>query len=418
MKKLFLSSIPEVMKIKDFRVILLTRLCAMAAIISQDVIIGWQVYSLTHDVFMLGLTGLTEAVPALLCALFAGHIVDTSRPYFVFLIAIGVLAINSTFLMLIGGGHILVPGGILPWLFVGIFFSGLARAFTIPASFSLIPQIVSRERISSASAFLTSAFQLATVIAPAFAGLIYGGYGAQTAWYLPVMFIVMSFILLLVGMSHGSRHWRSPHRSESAVISIKKGFHFILTNKTLLSVMTLDMFAVLFGGAVAMLPAYADQVLGVGSEGLGALRAAPALGAIAIALILAVRPFEAIKGSLLLWVIVGFGVCMIAFGLSTNFHLSLFLLALSGGFDSISMVIRQTLMQWLTPDNMRGRISSVNSIFIISSNQIGSFESGTAARLMGLVPSVVFGGVCTLVVVAATALISPKLRKIVIKSTL
>jgi MFS family permease len=359
---------------------------------------------------------LTEAVPAILCALFAGHIVDINRPYVIFLISIGLLSVNATLLMLIGGGHILAPGGILPWLFVGIFFSGLARAFTMPSSFSLLPQIVTREQISSASAYLTSAFQIATVIAPAFAGIIYGGYGASTAWYIPVVFIVISFILLLVGISHGPRNWSNPHPRESAVKSIKSGFQFIISNNTLLSVMALDMFAVLFGGAVAMLPAYADQVLGVGSEGLGALRAAPAMGAILVAMILAVRPFEKIKATWLLWVVVGFGLSMIGFGLSRNFVLSLFFLALGGSFDSVSMVIRQTLMQWLTPDNMRGRVSSVNSMFIISSNEIGSFESGTAAKILGLVPSVVFGGICTLLVVAATALASPKLRQIVIRS--
>ena len=412
--KIYFSSLPDVLKIRDFRVILLTRLFVMTAWISQDVIIGWQVYSLTHDAFMLGLTGLAEAIPALICALVAGHIVDISRPYRVFLVALGVLALNAFFLMLVGGGHIAMPGGILPWLFVGIFVSGLARAFTMPASFSLLPQIVPRKLMSSASAFLTSGFQMATVIAPAIAGIVYGGYGAQIAWYLPVVFIFISFILQLLGISAHPRKWKSEQKREPAIVSIKSGWKFILVNKTLLSVMALDMFAVLFGGAVAMLPAFADQVLHVGSEGLGALRAAPAVGAIAVALLLAVRPMKKIKASWLLWAVVGFGLCMIGFGLSSNFLLSLFLLALSGGFDSVSMVIRQTLMQWLTPDDMRGRVSSVNSMFIISSNEIGSFESGTAAKFLGLVPSVVFGGICTLAVVAATALLSPKMRSITI----
>ena len=198
--------------------------------------------------------------------------------------------------------------------------------------------------------------------------------------------------------------------------SIAEGWKFIWQSRTLLSVMTLDMFAVLFGGAVAMLPAYADQVLHVGSEGLGLLRAAPAFGAGITALLLAVRPMKEIRASTLLWVVGGFGVCMIGFGISTVFWISMAMLALSGVFDSVSMVIRSTLMQLLIPDHMRGRVSSVNSMFFISSNEIGAFQSGLAAKLLGLVPSVIFGGACALVVVAITALASPKLRKTVVKA--
>jgi sugar phosphate permease len=181
--------------------------------------------------------------------------------------------------------------------------------------------------------------------------------------------------------------------------------------------MALDMFAVLFGGAVAMLPAYADQVLHVGSQGLGALRAAPALGSIVTALALAMWPLKRIRAALLLWAITGFGICMIGFGLSNIFWLSMLFLALSGMFDSISVVMRATIMQLLTPDSMRGRVSSVNSMFIISSNEIGAFRSGTTASIFGLVPSVVMGGVITLMVVSATALWVPKLRRTVVDAT-
>jgi MFS family permease len=406
----------DVLRMRDFRITFITRLCVMIAWIAQDVIIGWQVYSLTHDTFILGLTGLAEALPALACALVAGHIVDISRPYRVFIACIATLGMNSLILMLIGGGFVDAPGGIIPWLFGGIFISGLARAFTMPASFALLPRMVPREHMPSASAFLTTSFQCATVIAPALAGIVYGGYGARVAWFIPVFFLALAFTISTIGISQPPRQWKSQQKREPAVASIKAGWRFILTNNILLSVMALDMFAVLFGGAVAMLPAVADQVLHVGSQGLGALRAAPALGAITVALILAVRPLETIRASLLLWVIAGFGVSMIAFGLSTVFWLSMLFLVASGAFDSVSMVIRSTLMQWLTPDDMRGRVSSVNSMFIISSNEIGSFESGTTARLFGLVPSIVIGGIGTLVVVAATALLSPRLRRLTITS--
>ncbi len=405
----------DVLRLHDFRVTLCTRLLVMTAWIAQDVIIGWQVYSLTHDVFMLGLTGLVEAVPALVCALFAGHIVDISRPYRVLLACISVLAVNACMLLLVGGGFVVAPGVVLPWLFTGIFISGLARAFVMPASFSLLPQIVPRAMMPSASAFLTSSFQMATIVAPALAGIVYGGYGARTAWFLPFFFVNAALLLQAVGISAEPRRWRSLEKREPAIVSIRAGWRFILTNKILLGVMALDMFAVLFGGAVAMLPAYADQVLHVGSQGLGILRAAPAIGAIIMALVLAVQPLKTIRASWLLWAVVGFGISMIAFGVSQVFWISFICLLASGAFDSVSMVIRSTLMQWLTPDAMRGRVSAVNSMFIISSNEIGAFESGMAANLLGLVPSVVFGGIGTLAVVAATALISPRMRKLVVR---
>ncbi len=406
-----------VLRLRDFRFLLCTRVFGIMALQAQAVIVGWQVYSITKDPFMLGLTGLTEAIPAIICALFAGHIVDISRPHRVYLTCISVLALNTTLFYLLAGGIIDAPGGtILPWIYGGIFVSGVARSFIIPASFSLLPQIVPRAELPAASAWLSSGFQLAAITGPAIAGIIYGGYGPHGAWILPMLLMITAAIMIF-SISHGPRHYRSnTGPREPAAKSIKAGWVFILNNPVLLSVMALDMFAVLFGGAVAMLPAYADQVLHVGSEGLGALRAAPALGAIITALTLALRPLKIVRATTMLWVVAGFGVCMIGFGLSHTFWLSMILLAMSGAFDSVSMVIRSTLMQLLVPDNMRGRVSSVNSMFVISSNEIGAFESGLAARFLGLVPSVVFGGVATLIVVATTTLLSPKLRRTVVRA--
>lgn len=416
MKKRKIVLTPEVLRLRDFRVIALARFFVASAFISQDVVIGWQIYSITKNTFMLGLTGLAEAVPALICALFAGHIVDISRPYRIGLACIFVMACNSTLLMLVGGSHVALPGGIVPWLFAGIVVSGLARAFIMPSSFALLPRIVPRALMPSASAFLAGSFQCASVAAPALAGIIYGGYGVVAAWFIPMSLMLTALSLQLFGLSAAPRQWRSGERREPAMVSIVSGWKFILTNRTLLTVMAIDMFAVLFGGAVAMLPAYADQILHVGSEGLGALRAAPALGAITVALILSVRPLKVVKASTLLLAVSGFGLCMIGFGASHVFWLSIVMLALSGAFDSVSMVIRGTLMQWLTPDDMRGRVSSVNAMFIISSNQIGAFESGTAAKLIGLVPSVVLGGVATLVVAGTAAFASPKFRRLQVRA--
>ena len=404
----------SVLRLRDFRLLLLTRVFAMMALQAQDVIVGWQIYSLTRDPFMLGLAGLVEAVPAIACALFAGHIVDVSRPHRVFLLCIGALSLTALALLLLAGGIVPMPAHtIIPILFACIFLSGLMRSFIMPSSFALLSKIIQRPDLPAASAWMSSGYQIAAISGPAVAGIVYGGYGVMVAWLLPVSLMVMAFVTL-ASMSHPPRHHRSGEKREPALKSIRAGWRFMLGNSVLLSVMTLDMFAVLFGGAVAMLPAYADQVLHVGSQGLGALRAATAIGAIVVALMLALRPLKVIRATILLWVIVGFGMSIIGFGLSTSFWVSFLFLAISGGFDSVSMVVRGTLMQILTPDNMRGRVSAVNSMFIISSNEIGAFESGVMAKLLGLVPSVVVGGVGTLLVAALTALLSPKLRRTVV----
>ncbi len=403
-----------VLSLPDFRRLLITRMFGVMALQTQAVIVGWQIYSLTHDTFILGLTGLAEAIPAITCALFAGHVVDISRPHRVYQVCMSVLVVNTFALLMIAGGYITAPlGSVLPWIFGGIFLSGVARSFIMPASFSLLPQIVPRAKISAASAALSSGFQIAAISGPALAGIIYGAYGPHIAWLLPFSLISIAFIMLC-SISHTHRHYKSAEKREPAVKSIKSGWRFIFQSKVLLSVMALDMFAVLFGGAVAMLPAFADQVLHVGSEGLGALRAAPALGAVISALCLAAYPPKRIRGTWLLAVVTGFGLCMVGFGLSHVFWLSMLCLAMSGVFDSVSMVFRGTLMQLLTPENMRGRVSAVNSMFIISSNEIGAFESGLAAKFLGLVPSIIMGGIGTLIVVASISGLSPRLRKTVV----
>ena len=403
-----------VLRNRDFRFLLATRLFGIFALQAQAVIVGWQVYTLTRDPFMLGLVGLTEAIPAILCAFFSGHIVDISRPHRVFLVCMGVLALNTFALLLVAGGFVaLAQDHILMALFIGVFISGIARSFVAPASFSLLAQIVPRHDIPAASSWLTSGFQLAAITGPALAGIIYGGYGSQVAWFLPVIFMTLA-VCMLAAIAAQHRQYRSAAKREPAITSIIAGWKFILSTRELLAVMALDMFAVLFGGAVAILPAFADTVLHTGSEGLGLLRASPAAGSIITALYFALKPMQKIHAVHLLWVVTGFGCCMIGFGLSTSFGMAAFFLALSGAFDSVSMVIRGTLMQLLVPDAMRGRVSAVNGMLIISSNEIGAFESGAAAKLLGLVPSIIMGGCCTLLVAGSTALLSPKLRRLVV----
>lgn len=382
----------------------------MMALQAQSVIVGWQIYSLTGNPLLLGLIGLVEAVPAITCALFAGHIVDISRPYIIYRMCIASLMCVTAGLTIVCGGHITVSKNILLYsIFGGIFLSGMARSFLMPASFTLLPQIVDRKDITAATSWLTTGFQIASVSGPALAGLVYGGYGSDGAWLMPLFLLFLaSFILAFMKPPKFAHKEKS---NNSTLKSMKLGWKFVLSNPNLLAVMVLDMFAVLFGGAVAMLPAFADQILHVGSEGLGALRASPALGAIITSVIFSLKPLKKISMAHLLVVVAGFGVCMIGFGFSQNFWLSMIFLALSGAFDSISMIIRFTIMQILTPDHMRGRVSAVNSMFVISSNEIGAFESGVAAYFLGLVPSVIFGGFATLIVVATTIIAMPKFRK-------
>ena len=403
----------SLLKSRNFRLLLLTRMFSLSALQAQAVIIGWQIYVLTKDPLMLGLTGLVEAVPAIACAFFAGYVVDHSRPQRVYLYCLAALALNTVLLFIVGGGLVKLDKNTFLMLSYGaIFISGLARSFIMPSSFSLLAQIVARKDISSASAWMSTGFQAAMIVSPAIAGFVYGGYGALVAWCIPLFLMVAAFFMMF--FMEVQPYARATQVREPFMKSIREGWAFIIKTPVLLGAMSLDMLAVLFGGAIALLPAFATEILNVGSEGLGALRGAPALGAVIMALVLAVRPMQTIVVSRLLWVVAGFGVSMIGFGLSTSFWLSIFFLLLSGAFDSVSMVIRQTLMQLMTPDHMRGRVSSVNSMFIISSNELGAFESGALAKLTSIVSSVVIGGVGTLVVAAGAALISPEMRKTVI----
>lgn len=407
----------DVLRLRDFRLLLLARIFTPMAMQAQAVIVGWQIYSLTRDPLMLGLAGLAEALPALICAIIAGYVVDKSRPHLVYVSCIAVLALNAFGLLLVAGGYVSAPfGSVVGYIYFGVIVSGIARAFAMPASFSLMPQIVPRRLLSAGSAWLTSGFQVGTITAPALAGLIYGGYGPGIAWMIPAGFLLIS-VLVLALLETSIRLYRNERTTERALTSIKAGWSYIWTNRIVFSVMALDMFAVLLGGAVALLPAYAAEVLHVGSEGLGLLRAAPALGSVVVGLCLAVWPLQMLRGTTLLVTVAGFGLCMIGFGLSTSFAFSMLFLAMSGGFDNVSMVMRQTILQIMTPPDMRGRVSGINSMFIISSNELGAFESGLAAKLLGLIPSVVLGGFGTLLVVAVTAFASPQLRRMVIDTS-
>ncbi|NDD92794.1 MFS transporter [bacterium] len=274
--------------------------------------------------------------------------------------------------------------------------------------YSLMPQLVPREALAVSSAWLTSAFQVAAISGPAVGGLLFAWGGGKLAFGVEVILLASSQVLLLFLKFQPKVN--QPLPGESFKEGLLSGLKFVFSHQLLLSALALDMFAVLFGGATALLPVFASEILQVGPLGLGWLRAAPAVGALIMSVALIRRPVGQHGGRILLACVAGFGLCIIGFGLSTSFWLSMAFLALSGALDSVSMVVRGAIVSLCSPDHMRGRVASVNSIFIGSSNELGAFESGVAARVLGTVPSVVFGGAMTLLVVAVTAKLAPRLR--------
>ncbi|HEX7411905.1 MAG TPA: MFS transporter [Bacteroidales bacterium] len=399
-----------VLRIKDFRMFILARFLLTFGIQMQSVIVGWQVYKITHDPFSLGLIGLAEAIPFLGVALFAGHVADSMNRRHIILVTVIAYLLGAIALLLLSL-HLyqsIGSSGVFA-IYAVIFATGFARGFLHPAQSAFMAQIVPRELYANSSTWNSTIWHLAAVSGPAFGGLIYGFAGVEAAYATVIGFVILSFIFFLQ-----MRNRTLPLREikEGLLESLSTGIRFVFGNQILLGAMALDMFAVLFGGAVAMLPVFASEVLNAGPQGLGFLRAAPAAGAVVMALALAYRPPLRHAGVNLLIAVTGFGCSIILFAISRNFYFSLAMLALSGMFDNVSVIIRSTIIQLYTPDNMRGRVASVNSIFIGSSNEIGSFESGLAAKLLGLVPSVIFGGTMTLIIAATTGRFSPKLRKL------
>jgi MFS family permease len=375
----------------------------------QAVVVAWQIYELTHDPLSLGLIGLAEALPFIGCALFAGHLADRLNRLRISLAALLVLLLCSLCLL----SFSLRPGLITEqrvWpIYLVIFCSGIARSFLQPARSALGAELVPRSLYPNAVTWRSSTWQFADVVGPAIGGLVYGFGSAQAAYGVDAGLMAVG-VLSLASMRHARA--RSAPLAESMLQSLGTGLRFVLSQKVVLGALTLDLFSVLFGGAVALLPVFAAEILHAGPEGLGILRAAPAVGAVLMSLVLAHRPPLRRAGRTLLVSVALFGLCMIGFGLSRNFLVSTVLLALSGMADTVSVVVRSTLLQVMTPDHLLGRVASVNAIFIGSSNELGAFESGTAARLIGTVPSVVFGGIATLLVVGIIALKVPPLRRL------
>ncbi len=357
----------------------------------QAVLMGWQMYDLTHKPLDLGLIGLAAAIPAIAMSLIAGWVVDHLNPLRIYK---GVLFTSFCSIAIAWAAK--TPST----LYLAAILTGLVRSFASPAFNSFIPRIVSREEIRKSSAWTSTTYQLSNVLGPGLAGVLLGVRGYSIPYELAFITLIISIIILYrVEYNHPPTLPKGATPHSSRLEEMLLGVRYVAKHPLLLSAMSLDMFAVLFGGVTALLPIYAAEILKVGPSGLGWLRAAPAFGSILMGYYLIRNPIGKRAGHRLLLSVLGFGFCILAFAVSRNYWLSLAVLAVSGALDSVSMVVRGAIVQLCSPEHMRGRIAAVNSVFIGSSNEIGEFESGLSASLMGTVPSVIFGGCMTLITV-------------------
>lgn len=414
MERLFAGEAFAVLHVRNFRFFLLYRIFITMASLMQSVIVGWLVYDITHSVLWLGMIGLVEVIPQVSISLFAGHYIDLwNRRKIVFYTTL-ILVLGAIILLIYSTDIAFFSQkfGAYP-IFIAIFLTGLSRGIISPAQVALLGQLVPRNLYANAATWNSATWQAAAVMGPAIGGMVYGFVGVMPAFTLVLCLYALS--LLMISLIRSGKH-ELVATAEGIFTRIRSGISFVFSTPELLGAFALDMFAVLFGGAVAMLPVFASDILHIGPQGLGLLRACPAIGATVMAFLLMFKPPVGKTGKILFVSVVGFGLCMIGFALSKSFLFSGILLILSGAFDNVSVVIRGTILQLFTPDNMRGRVASVNSIFIGSSNELGAFESGITAKFMGLVPSVIFGGCMTLLVVLITGKVNKPLRRLSLKN--
>jgi MFS family permease len=398
------------LRVRDYRFFLAMRLCATLGVQIMSVALGYFVYDLTGSALALGFIGLAEALPAIAVSLYAGHLADKyNRRNILAACTLNLTLCSLVLVWLASHRGTLDQTTLLTGIYGASVMSGIGRGFFSPTNFAFLPQLVDRSTLSNAISWASSTWEVASITGLGLGGILYGFAGVTNTFCTMTGLCLIAFLCV---MQVAPRPLPPVDASETAVQRIRAGLRFAFSNKLIISAIALDLFAVLFGGAVALLPIYAKDILKVGPEGLGILRAATSLGAITMAFVLAHRSLGANAGRQLLWCVAGFGFCIIGFGLSKSFILSFIFLFLSGIFDEVSVYIRSSLVQYMTPNHMKGRVSSVNSIFITSSNEIGAFESGVAARLLGTVPAVVFGGCMTLLVVGLTWYLAPQLRNL------
>ena len=400
------------LKHKEFRYYIITRFLFIMVLTMQATLISWKVFDITKDPFSIGLIGLVEFIPAVLMAFYSGYIIDRSDRKKLFHLSISanlVLTGLFTYITSDYASSSLDQTSILFCIYAIAFCTGIARAFSGPSSFALVSSLVPKHEIPNAITWHSGSWQIAAVCGPAIGGLLCVSIG------ITVTFTMMNILLLIAVIIF---FFISPKPAppitsrESMFKSIKEGFRFVLSTKEILGVLSLDLFAVFFGGATAMLPYFSDVILKTGAQGLGWLRAAPGVGAIVVMLLINFIPLQKQQGKIMIACIAGFGLSIIVFGLSDIFWISAIALFMSGLLDGISILVRSTVLQLKTPEDMKGRVSSLNSIFIMSSNELGAFESGMLSRLVGVIPSVILGGSMTVAIATFTWFKMPSVKKI------
>jgi MFS family permease len=393
------------LRFRDFRLLITGRFIAQVGEMTVSIGVGWELYERTGDPFALGLVGLVQVIPVMLLALPGGYVADRYNRRMVTLVSQLVLMVCSLALAALS-----LTQGPLPLLYLVLALIGGARAFNNPAESALTPLVVPQEHFFNATTWNTTVWQLSSILGPAIGGLLIGITGSAAVVY--VVNAAAGGVLVVALLLLHSRQSGYAMPGETPMQALRGGLRFVRRTRVILAAITLDMFAVLFGGATFLLPVFASDILHTDATGLGLLRAGQSIGALLMVTYLARRaPFEH-AGRTLLLAVAGFGVVTIIFGLSTSFWLSMLMLIMMGALDNISVVIRHTLILTYTPDEMRGRVAAVNTVFIGASNELGGFESGVAAALLGPVGAVVFGGFATLVVVSTIGWFSPTLRRL------
>lgn len=393
----------------EFRYYLFSNFFVTVGLLIQEVIIGYELYRLTHDPLAIGMIGLAEAVPFILLSLFGGHYSDKLKKKNILIWSLSFIMLASVVLYFLSFSLLTEEhaGELKYVIWSVIFFIGICKAFFFPASTSIKTYLVPREVYANSATWSSSSWQTGVIIGPGVSGFLYSlfGFSGTLLFVIAILFLSIISVILIKN--------RPPDPSEEGTMlqKIKEGFSYTYKTKIIFYSISLDMFSVMFGGVVAILPVFAEDILHVGAEGLGIMRAAPSIGAVLVLLVLSKYPPMKRAWRNLLWAVAGFGITTLVFALSENFILSVAALFATGAFDSVSVVIRSTLLQLLVPDYMRGRVNAINGIFLSSSNEVGAFESGLAAKLMGTVPSVVFGGVMTMVIVTYIWLKSRDLLK-------
>ncbi|MBD2700850.1 MFS transporter [Spirosoma sp. BT702] len=388
------------LRFPEFRYFIMNSFLITVTLLIQEVILGYELYKITHDPLMLGLVGLAEAIPFIALSLFGGHLADRRDKKSILQWSLLVIILGSVILYLVFQPSVvagLSQTARLATIYGVLMLIGTAKGFYSPASSSLKPFLIPRELYANSATWSSSFWQAGAIVGPGLAGFFYSWFGFDNTLIIVIGLLVVCYVLI-------SLISRKPVPvTDEPVLgfrqSLAEGFRFVFKTQIVLYAISLDLFSVLFGGVVALLPVYAEDILKVGAEGLGFLRAAPSVGALLTMAFMTQYPPTHNAWRNMLLAVVGFGIATLVFAVSTNFYLSLVMLALTGAFDSVSVIIRQTILQIFPPDHMRGRVAAVNGIFVSSSNEIGAFESGLLASLMGTVPSVALGGIVTLVVV-------------------